>query len=78
MSRPPRDRQPTLFFESLDAELEAFDTGPEHRGDTDNDTHHRHNQADTSEQHHAADNNRPASHHPIASAQHRRHGLRLR
>jgi hypothetical protein len=66
MSSPPRDRQPRLLFESLNAELEASDTGPEHRGDTGNGTHDRHDRAETSEQHHAADNNRPASHHPIA------------
>jgi len=52
------DRHLRLFFESLDAELETFDAGSDHRGDTGNDTHHRHNRADTGEQHHAADDNR--------------------
>jgi hypothetical protein len=51
------DRHLRLLFEGLDAEIEAFDAGSEHRGDTGNDTHHRHNRADTGEQRHAADAN---------------------
>jgi hypothetical protein len=59
INHPPRtaldaDHHPRRLFGSLDTELEAVEACSEHRADTGNKAHHRHDPANTKEQHRAA------------------------